>query len=156
MSRSVCCGVGVRWNTRQSPDLASDDQRPRKVTGAPLEVGKDLISIFPSYELGTRQKELIEIYGPLHRLSAIGLGLARSALMEERIAQQLLGSLPLLLVIPAEMLAGNVNNTKQHFLGYVVALHHETDNRFVYHFVERRRGATLFVTPHVSSAIFEV
>ena len=54
------------------------------------------------------------------------------------------------------MLAGNVNNTKQRLLGYVVALHHETDYRFVYHFVERRRGATLSVTPHVSSAIFEV
>ena len=57
---------------------------------------------------------------------------------------------------PAEMLAGNVNNTKQRLLGHVVALHHETDYRFVYHFVERRRGATLSVTPHVSSAIFEV
>ena len=57
---------------------------------------------------------------------------------------------------PAEMLAGNVNNTKQRLLGYVVALHHETDYRFVYHFVERRLGATLSVTPHVSSAIFEV
>ena len=57
---------------------------------------------------------------------------------------------------PAEMLAGNVNNTKQRLLGYVVALHHETDYRFVYHFVKRRLGATLSVTPHVSSAIFEV
>jgi len=54
------------------------------------------------------------------------------------------------------MLAGSVNNTKQRLLGYVVALHHETDHRFVYHFVERRLGATLSRTPHVSSAIFEV
>jgi hypothetical protein len=54
------------------------------------------------------------------------------------------------------MLAGNVNNTKQRLLGYVVALHHETDYRFVYHFVERWLGATLSVTPHVSSGIFEV
>jgi hypothetical protein len=76
--------------------------------------------------------------------------------MEERIGQQLLGSLPLLLVIPAEMLTGNVNNTKQRLLGYAVALHHETDHRFVYHFVERRLGAALSVTPHVSSTIFEV
>jgi hypothetical protein len=75
MSRSLCCGVGVRWNTRQSLDLASGDQRPRKVTGAPFEVGKDPISIFPWYELETRPKELIEIYGPLHRLNAIGLRL---------------------------------------------------------------------------------
>jgi len=36
---------------------------------------------------------------------------------------------------PAEMLAGNVNNTKQRLGGYVVALHHETNHRFVYHFV---------------------
>jgi hypothetical protein len=57
---------------------------------------------------------------------------------------------------PAEMLAGNVNNAKQRLLGYVVALHHETDYRFVYHFVERRLGTTLSVTPHVSSALFEV
>jgi hypothetical protein len=57
---------------------------------------------------------------------------------------------------PAEMLAGNVNNTKQRLLGYVVALHHETNHRFVYHFVDRRLGATLSVTPHVSSGIFEV
>ena len=57
---------------------------------------------------------------------------------------------------PAEMLAGNVNNTKQRLLGYVVALHHETDYRFVYHFVERWLSATLSVTPHVSSALFEV
>ena len=76
--------------------------------------------------------------------------------MEERIGQQLPASLALLLVIPAEMLADNVKNTKQRLLGYVVALHHETDHRFVYHFVERRLGVTLSVTPHVSSAIFEV
>jgi hypothetical protein len=31
---------------------------------APLEVGKGPISIFPSYEIETRAKELIEIYGP--------------------------------------------------------------------------------------------
>jgi hypothetical protein len=77
--------------------------------------------------------------------------------MEERIGQELLpGSLALLLVISAEMLAGNVNNTKQRLVGYVVALHHETYHRFVYHFVERRLGATLSITPHVSSGIFEV
>jgi hypothetical protein len=58
-------------------------------------------------------------------------------------------------VIPAEMLAGDVNNRKQHHLGYVAALHHETYHRFVYHFVERRLGATLSITPHVSSGIFE-
>src|SRR5882724_12696121 len=53
-------------------------------------------------------------------------------------------------------LADNVKNTKQRLLGYLVALHHETDHRFVYHFVERRLGAALSVTPHVSSAISEV
>jgi len=57
---------------------------------------------------------------------------------------------------PTEMLAGNVNNTKQRLLGYVVALHHETDYRFVYQLVERRLGTTLSLTPHVSSALFEV
>jgi len=127
-----------------------------KVAGAPLEVGSDPISIFPSYELGTRPKEWIEIYGTFYRLSAIGLRLTRTALMKNRIGQQLPGSLELLLVIPVETLAGNVNNTKQRLLGYVIALHHETDHRFVYHFVERRLGATLSRTPHVSSAIFEV
>ena len=55
---------------------------------------------------------------------------------------------------PAEMLAGML--IIRSLLGYVVALHHETNHRFVYHFVERRLRATLFVTPHVSSAIFEV
>jgi hypothetical protein len=73
--------------------------------------------------------------------------------MEERIGQQLPGSLALLLVSPAELLAGDVNNTNQRLFGYVVALHHETDHRFVHHFIERRLGATLSVTPHVSSAI---
>ena len=58
---------------------------PSKVTGAPLEVGKGPISIFPPHELETLPKELIEIYGPAHRLSAIGLRLTRSALMEVRI-----------------------------------------------------------------------
>ena len=73
--------------------------------------------------------------------------------MEERIGQQLPGSLALLLVSPAEMLAGDANNTNQRLFGNVVALHHETDHRFVYHFIERRLGATLSVTPHVYSAI---
>ena len=73
--------------------------------------------------------------------------------MEDRIGQQLPGSLALLLVSPAEMLAGDANNTNQRLFGNVVALHHKTDHRFVYHFIERRRGATLSVTPHVSSAI---
>ena len=73
--------------------------------------------------------------------------------MEERIGQQLPGSLALLLVSPAEMLAGDANNTNQRLFGNVVALHHKTDHRFVYHFIERRLGATLSVTPHVSSAI---
>ena len=73
--------------------------------------------------------------------------------MEERIGQQLPGSLALLLMSPAEMLAGDVNNTNQRLFGYVVALHHETDHRFVHHLIERRLGATLSVTPHVSSAI---
>src|SRR3984893_11096955 len=41
----------------------------RKVTGAPLEIGKDPISVFPSYELETRLKELIEIHRTLRRLS---------------------------------------------------------------------------------------
>jgi hypothetical protein len=41
----------------------------RKVTGAPLEVGKDPISVFPSDELETRLKELIEIHRALRRLS---------------------------------------------------------------------------------------
>jgi hypothetical protein len=35
-----------------------------KVAGAPLEVGSDPISIFPSYELGTRPKEWIEFMAP--------------------------------------------------------------------------------------------
>jgi hypothetical protein len=73
--------------------------------------------------------------------------------MEERIGQQLPGSLALLLVRQAELLAVDVNNTNQHLFGYVVTLHHETDRRFVHHFIERRLGATLSVTPHVSSAI---
>ena len=127
-----------------------------KVTSTPADVGKGADIDFPFLEFETRPKELIEIYGPAHRLSAIGVRLTRTALMEERIGQQVPGSLALLLVIPAEMLAGNVNNAKQRLLGYVVARHHETDHRFVYHFVERRLGATLSVTPHVSSAIFEV
>jgi hypothetical protein len=38
----------------------------------------------------------------------------------------------------------------------VIAHHQKTDHRFVDHFVERRLGATLSVTPHVSSAIFKV
>ena len=75
---------------------------PSKVTGAPLEVGKGPISIFPPHELETLPKELIEIYGPVHRLSDIGLRLTTSTLLEERIGQ-LPGSLALLLVIPAEM-----------------------------------------------------
>jgi hypothetical protein len=41
----------------------------RKVTGASLEVGKDPISVFLSYELETRLKELIEIHCALCRLS---------------------------------------------------------------------------------------
>src|SRR6266481_5929773 len=41
----------------------------RKVTSAPLEVGKDPISVFPSYELETRLKELIEIHRALRRFS---------------------------------------------------------------------------------------
>jgi hypothetical protein len=41
----------------------------RKVTGAPFEVGKDPISVFPSDELETRLKELIEIHRVLRRLS---------------------------------------------------------------------------------------
>ena|SRR5438132_1832341 len=41
----------------------------RKVTSAPLEVGKDPISAFPSYEIETRLKELIEIHRALRRLS---------------------------------------------------------------------------------------
>jgi hypothetical protein len=73
--------------------------------------------------------------------------------MEERIGQRLPGPLALLLVRPSEMLAGDVNNTNQRLFGYVVTLHHETDHRFVHHFIERRLGATLSVTPHVSSAI---
>jgi hypothetical protein len=73
--------------------------------------------------------------------------------MEERIGQQLPGSPALLLVNPAEKLAGDVNNTNQRLFGYVVALDHETDYRFVHHFIERRLGATLSVTPHVFSAI---
>jgi hypothetical protein len=51
------------------------------------------------------------------------------------------------------MLAGDVHNSNQRLFGYVVALHHETDHRFVDHFIERRLGATLSVTPHVFSAI---
>jgi len=43
----------------------------RKVTGAPLEVGKDPISIFRSYELEMRLKELIEIHCALCRLSRV-------------------------------------------------------------------------------------
>ena len=89
-------------------------------------------------------------------MPATVLRLARTTLMEERIGQQLPGSLALLFVIRAEMSADNVKNTKQRLLGYLVALHHETDHRFVYHFVERRLGAALSVTPHVSSAISEV
>jgi hypothetical protein len=73
--------------------------------------------------------------------------------MEERNGQQLPGSPALLLVSPAEILSGNVNNTNQRLFGYVVALYHETDHRFVHHFIERRLGTTLSVTPHVSSAI---
>jgi hypothetical protein len=73
--------------------------------------------------------------------------------MEERIGQQLPGSPALLLVSPDEMLAGDVDNTNQCLFGYVVALHHETDHRFVHHLIERRLGATFSVTPHVSSAI---
>jgi hypothetical protein len=73
--------------------------------------------------------------------------------MEERIGQQLPGSLALLLVSPAEILSGDVNNTSQRLFGDVVALDHETDHRFVHHFIERRLGATMSVTPHVSSAI---
>ena len=73
--------------------------------------------------------------------------------MEERIGQQLPGFLALLLVSPAALLAGDVNNTNQRLFGYVVALHHETDHQVVYHFIERRLGATLSVTPHVSSAV---
>jgi hypothetical protein len=34
----------------------------RKAAGAPLEIGKDPISIFAPYELETRLKELIEIH----------------------------------------------------------------------------------------------
>src|ERR1700674_652403 len=41
----------------------------REVTGAPLEVGKDPISVFPSFELDTRLKELIAIHCALCRLS---------------------------------------------------------------------------------------
>ena len=73
--------------------------------------------------------------------------------MEERIGQQLPGSLALLLVSPVEILSGDVHNTNQRLFGNVVALHHKTDHLFVYHFIERRLGATLSVTPHVSSAI---
>jgi hypothetical protein len=62
-----------------------------------------------------------------------------TALLDERIGQKLPGSLALLLMSP--------------LFGYAVALHHETDHRFVHHFIERRLGATLSVTPHVSSAI---
>ena len=39
--------------------------------------------------------------------------------MEERIGQELPGSLALLLVSPAEMLAGDVNNTNQRLFGNV-------------------------------------
>jgi hypothetical protein len=41
--------------------------------------------------------------------------------MEERIGQQLPGSLALLLVSPAEILSGDVNNTNQRLFGNVVA-----------------------------------
>jgi hypothetical protein len=41
----------------------------RKVTSAALQVGKDPISVFPSYELETRLKELIEVHRVLRRLS---------------------------------------------------------------------------------------
>jgi hypothetical protein len=51
------------------PILQAMIKRVRKVTGAPLEVGKDPISVFPSYELDTRLKELIEIHRALRRLS---------------------------------------------------------------------------------------
>ena len=73
--------------------------------------------------------------------------------MEERIGQQLPGSRALLLVSSAEMLAGDVNNTNQRPFGYVVTLHHETDHRFVHYFIQRRLGATMSVTPHVSSTL---
>jgi hypothetical protein len=42
----------------------------RKAAGAPLEIGKDPISIFASYELETRLKELIEIHRFLCRLGS--------------------------------------------------------------------------------------
>ena len=67
--------------------------------------------------------------------------------MEERIGQQLPGSLALLLVSPAEILSGEVNNTNQRLFGNVVALHHKTDHRFVDHFIERRLGATHMFPP---------
>src|ERR1700720_4753149 len=51
------------------PILQTMIKRLRKVTGAPLEVGKDPISVFHSYELDTRLKELIEIHRALRRLS---------------------------------------------------------------------------------------
>src|SRR5690349_13472012 len=41
----------------------------RKVTGAPLEAGRDPIPVFPSYELETWLEELIEIHRALRRLS---------------------------------------------------------------------------------------
>jgi hypothetical protein len=64
-------------------------------------------------------------------------------------------SMPRMGGIPAEMPAGDRNNTKQRLLGYFVPLRHETDHRFVYHFVECGLGATLSVTTYISSAIFK-
>src|ERR1700738_1216275 len=51
------------------PILQAVIKRLRKVTGAPLEVGKDPISIFRSSLLQTRLKKLIEIHCALCRLS---------------------------------------------------------------------------------------
>jgi len=45
--------------------------------------------------------------------------------MGDRIGQQLPDSLALLLVSPAEMLAGDANNTNQRLFGNVVALHNK-------------------------------
>jgi len=41
----------------------------RKVTGAPIEVGKEVISVFASDEIETWLKELIEIHRTLRRPS---------------------------------------------------------------------------------------
>jgi hypothetical protein len=38
-----------------------------KVTGAPLEIGKNPISVFPSNDLETRLKELIKIHPALRQ-----------------------------------------------------------------------------------------